>query len=977
MTCSSILMPTIWSTPAKQKKAPTVEDVIASGDSVLTANSHYRTYEIKGGAADFSCSNLRIRFAANAKIVSIKHLPDGKELLNLNAPNSGFYLIGRDAKPIPFASLHKLDNQTFMVESARGSQKVIFTIAESSSYIAFKIKSLIGIPKSSNYTLAFDIKGDHRLRPMPLDYMTFFEGWDPLERKFPVKWPSLWMGSENYLGEKIPRGGFALYYDGSEQEEDDILMSIWANENLPHPKVDYAWDEAGVKRWMKQWTEEFADRSSFWYSHVKGRDELDRLLPHLVKMDVKEVHFYHWTWHDSAHHCRVKKGGFFPKGREDLVDFSQDLLKLDKRLSLHYNWCEINQTDPDFVGTTPRKDFADWGRGTIGKSIDKDDTSIYFIPEPGVELPSREWHDAPPPALNHWVHYNFIHIGDEIIRFEEARNTEGKVWLLRNCKRGVGSTQPAAHQKNAVAKGLLANYGTQYIPKTFSPLFHEMIKEQVDLWNDTQMTNMNYDGANPHYWGGAHGIQIRIWLEEAYKQFDHPTFYDTGHGCQLWGHFEHYMNAFKKAEPIRMGFRGDMGVRPRTASISRAAATVDEAHLRMAQVASVKHSDFSMHIPLHYPSDWEQYGRFEELVELVRDWKEISPKLSDGQRQRIRNTMELPLNRGFTSKMVWWLNKEDGVTKIYPQKNPLTRREGDVKWGCQGGEVGWVTPQQYIKFGQTLELENPYHEQAPQFTLRVLSKMDYHSPKNISLFDREDKISNNTEMRLHRNETGLNIRFDNRKRNTFDGKNAPLLGTWKKKLDLTEHRGIGMIIEGDNSGAVVVIRSGSNRDYVVKIDFDGENYVEIPNGEAYWAGSDWGGPHRSGVGRYLYKPEQMQIGLGFVPANTEVNITLRGIKALKETTGVVEDPQIILNGGKGHLTIKGRIKSPQWLDYRGGATAKLYDENWNTISELPVEANAYRVSKGYQKFLVTAKNKPENTWVSTRFITEGEPIIVK
>ena len=956
--------------------APSVDELISKGDSVLTANDHYRTYEIKGGAAEFSCRHLHIRMASDTRLVSIKHLPDGKELLSANSPSLGFHLIGRNAKPIPFSSLHKLEGNTYMVVSKHGSQKVIFKVIESDDYIAFRIKSLVGIPKSSNYTLSFGVVGDHRLRPMPLDYMTFFNGHDPLDRKFPVKWPALWMGTENYLGEKLPRGGFALYYDDGDEAEDEIFMSIWANEKLPHPKVEYDWNIAGVKRWMKSWTETFSDRSSFWYSHVKGRDEFDRLLPHIDKMGIKEVHFYHWTWHDSAHHCRVKKDGFFPNGREDLVEFAQALYEGNKSLSLHYNWCEIDKEDPVFVGTKPRKDFADWGSGTIAKSIGKNDQTIYFVPREGVELPSREWHDQPAPALNHWVHYNFIHINDEIIKFDEVLNTEGKVWVMRNCTRGFGSTKPAAHAKNTPAKGLLANYGFQYIPKTHSPLFYEMINEQADLWNETQMTNMNYDGANPHYWSGASGIQIRIWLQEAYKRFDHPTFYDTGHGCQLWGHFEHYMNVFKKAEPIRMGFRGDMGVRPRTACISRAAATVDEAHLRMAQVASVKHSDFSMHIPLHYPSDWEQYGRFEELVKLVRDWKDISPKLSDSQRNRIRQTMELPLNRGFTSKMVWYLKKEDGKTKIYPQKNPLTRRAGDVKWGCQGGEVGWLTPQQYIKFGDSLELENPFQEQAPQFTLRVMSAMDPKSEENIGLFEDFDEISNPTEMKLKKADDGLEIHFDNRQRQTFNGKGNPMLATWKKSLDLRQHRGIGMLITGDKSGAVVLLRSGGKRDYAVKIDFEGEKYIEIPNGEAYWAGSDWGGPHKCGVAKDNYMPKQMHIGLGYVPANINVKVKIRKIKALKESSASVENPKIILNNSQGSLTIKGSVKTSQYLDYRGGENAKLYNENWNLISELPVEKKSYSAATGYQKFKVSSSSKSNKVWVSTRFITEGEPIVV-
>jgi len=963
--------------PAKQSGGG-VQDVIDSGDSVLTANNHYRTYEIKGGAAEFACDNLRIRIAANSQIVSIKHLPSGKELLDLSKPNMGFYLVGRNRQIFKFAEFHKLSADTYMVVSKHRTQKVIFSVVPSKKYIAFRIKELVGISKTSSYTLMFGIEGDQKLRPMPLDYMTFISG-NEIERRFPVTWPVLWLRGDDWKGEKIPRGGFALYLDEGEDHEDDVLAHIWANEGLPHPKVEWQWNVPGVKRWMKWWTEVFSDRSSFWYSHPKGPEEFERLLPYLDRMDVREVHFYHWIWRDNAHHMWVKKSDFFPNGRDDLMKFAKRLKNnYDISLSLHYNWCEINLDDALFVGTAPRKDLAGWGTGKLAKPIDETAATIYFEPDPGVELPSAEWHDQPPPALNHWAHFNFVHIDNEIIKFDQALNTENDVWVLRGCTRGVGSTEAASHDSSSPVKGLVANYGFQFIPETFSPIFDEMIKEQTDFWNESQMTNMTYDGANPHYWSGAKGVQIRRWLGQAYSQFDHPVFYETGHGAQLWGHFEHYMNSFKVAQPIRMGFRGDMGVRPRTASICRAAATVDEAHLRMAQVASVKHSDFSMHIPLHYESDWEKYGRFEELVDLVRDWKEVSKKLTDAQRSRIRETMEPPLNRGFTSKYIWWLRKENGATNIYPQKNPLTRRSGDVKWGCQGGEVGWVTPQQYIKFGDTLELENPYNAQPPQFSMRVMSKTDYKSEDNILLFTDISALDNPTEMKLHEDGAGMVISYDNKGRKVYDGKRNPLFATWKQKLDLRNHRAVGMYVTGDNSGAILVIRSGNRgRDYALKIDFTGKKYVEIPNGEAFWADSVWGGPHRCGVAKDDYQPGQMRIGLGYIPENTQMEIKVEGVKALREYEAKVINPTIILDDGKGSITVKGTLKSSQRFEYSGGSTAIQYDENFNVIAELGVVKKNYEADTGYHKFTVTAKNKPDNVWLSTRFITEGEPIIVE
>jgi len=965
---------------AKGKEAAVIE----SDDIVLKANVHYQAQSLQGQAAEFACRGFRMRMAADSRVVSLTHQPDGRELLDPAGKSPGFYMSdGPGGARIAFGNLYKLSDTLFMVTTPRTgyrqeSQKIVFSVTNGENYLAFRILELIGIPTTANYQIFFDLAGGPDLRAAPLDYMTFsnFNADHSDDRRLPVSWPAPWVRGQDHKGEKIPLGGFALYVRSGAADEDETLTHIWVNEGLPHPKVDWAWDAAGVKRWMDLWVKEFSDRSAFWYSHPKDPGEIDRLLPYLEKMGVKEFHLYHWTWQDPYGHCRVARNAFFPNGREDLIELANRLRGLGINLSLHYNFCEIPLSDPVRIGTTPSRHLAAWGAGSLARAIDPEADTIYFKPDRGTELPSRENHQQVPPALDAHMHYNFLRIEDEIVRFRDALNSNGETWELVGCERGVGTTEPAAHADGAQAEGLIAPFGIMFSPATYGPLFDEMVHELTDLWNEGQLRNIEYDGTNPAYWSGAAGTQYRRWLGQTYGQFDHPTWFGTGSHYQRWGHFEYWFNASRITQPVRLGFRGDMGVRPRTASLSRAAATMDEAHARMSQVAAVNGNEFGMSLPLHYPSDWERYGRFEEMVDAVVNWKSASRMLTDEQRRKIRDTLKPPLTRGFCSDIVWWLRKEDGETRIYPQKNPLVRRSGDVMWGNNGGEVGWITPEQYIRFGDSLELENPFAEQPPMFTLRVMSRTDCADKDNIDLFTDIAAIRNPTEMKVERDGRALRLSYDNAGSNDVDARDGSLLAACPGDLDLSGHRALGLWIVGDGSGATLVVRVAPHRDYAVKLDFDGKRYVEIPNAEAYWTDANWGGPNRSQAAAFNYKPHEIGIGFGHVPAATKVSVVVEAIRALKEHESTVERPVIAIDG-KRRLTVQGNVSTSQWLDYRGGETAALYDQDWNKLADLPVVPEDYAAGTGWHTFTVSAERVLPNTWMAVRFITEGDPIAVE
>ncbi|MGB0409119.1 MAG: hypothetical protein ACPGIC_03905 [Opitutales bacterium] len=111
--------------------------------------------------------------------------------------------------------------------------------------------------------------------------------------------------------------------------------------------------------------------------------------------------------------------------------------------------------------------------------------------------------------------------------------------------------------------------------------------------------------------------------------------------------------------------------------------------------------------------------------------------------------------------------------------------------------------------------------------------------------------------------------------------------------------------------------------------------------------------------------------VGLVPASTQANITVEGIKALKEQDSKLINP--VIHCGAQSIQVLGTVQTGQYLEYTGGETAKVYDCNWNLIAELDVLKSGQGVDTGWQTVSVTADND-EQPWMEIQCIVEGTPI---
>ncbi len=217
---------------------------------------------------------------------------------------------------------------------------------------------------------------------------------------------------------------------------------------------------------------------------------------------------------------------------------------------------------------------------------------------------------------------------------------------------------------------------------------------------------------------------------------------------------------------------------------------------------------------------------------------------------------------------------------------------------------------------------------------------------------------------------GLQISCDNAadERRTFED----AIPFCSRRVDMTRHRGIGLEVTGDGSGALLVIRI-PGRDYLVPIDFTGSRYIEIPKGEVSWADDRWGWRVATHHADYA-QVDRIHLGFGAVPGKTRASVEIRNLRALREISTQLQDPVIQI--GAGTLRCTGAVQSSEYLEYSGGQTARVYDRNWNLLRDLPVETVDFSMPNGEETVTITGSGGSPVPWLDVQIMTDGTALVV-
>ncbi len=959
-----------------------------------------------------SSERFVLEFSADGHPQSFKSKEDGQEFLAANDPGHGFYLLCRDNVPLRFEQL-TLEDGKLVAACADGLPRVTFRIHEDETYLALRVERLEAVPATPDYSMHFHMKLSKPVRVFELDYMTEARGGSEVV----VDWRHIWnRDPEN------PKGGFALYQPKDEADEDETILRIWVNEGLPHPRVEGNWDLAAARAWVDRWLAEYGDQSRFWIA-ARTPDELYAAVPYAEKAGVREVYLFTDTWRggDSQPFWATRQLNWgintavFPRGEEDLRAFSDYLRERDMHLKLHWISGGIGLRDPKYVGNAPDPRLASWGRGTLAADVGPADRTIQFRPEPGVSAPFRLpagdfWRRYTyPPALHREYDYEFMVVGDELIRVGAFEDTDQDVWRLMDCQRGAGATRRADHETGEAVRGLISAYGQQLLPENDSSLLEEMARNYAEMLNRCGIANVEYDGLELHAYNGRSWGAFKF-ASLVYSHLDHPvTAYSSG-GTAPPAHMEYRLNATKNAGRDRQ-----KGIVPILLDQPfRPASHVLDVHWGMSQTCAHGFTMYNILKPeplfginIH---TLQGHGQTGQILETASDWKRVNQLITPEQRTQIRDTMfhedDLLAQAGSheQSELVHVLTRGAGQWEIYPAKVLTRPGNEDVRWQ-DGQEHGAISPRQFFKPGESLTLANPFAAQSPRIILRVLWAFDSGDKAgtaakgsgtdnrgadsafeyvkmtssargsagptgNVLLQPSPDELRNQRDTRFSVDGEALVIEANN----PLDqpAVNEDNLPEWSRSLKMTQRRGIGMWVIGDGSGAILTFQIPGG-DYVVPLTFTGRRYIEIPNAQVAWSNGHWG--WRMGSKRCYYEQVNWcKIGFGMIPPRTNPRASVEGLTALGEIATELRNP--VLHAGETRLAIQGTVASGQYLTWEGGPTAAVYDANWNSVAELPVIDKGFLAPNGEFDCQITADEGAHMPWMELQLMTRDAPMLV-
>lgn len=295
-------------------------------------------------------------------------------------PKGGFVLLrfnGRTIDEIPLTRLQRQGNRLQVDSPTNPGPVFSFTIRESSRHVSLRLDTVSSDLSDRSTSLVFRLNLVNGAVTAPVDYIAVDNS---KGTKVDFRWPYLWNTSP-----RDPKGAFAIAPKGTDIENDRALAEIWAQEPLPHPAIGRPWTETEVMSWIDRYQKTFAGLNRVTLS-AKTPEELSTLTPTIQQMGAKRVYLHTDTW---RYHYWPSTNSFvnvntqvFPKGREDLIQYSKQLHAQGIQLQLHNVSGGIGRLDKEFItstGVDPR--LESWFQGTLVRALGPKDKEVVVSPD--------------------------------------------------------------------------------------------------------------------------------------------------------------------------------------------------------------------------------------------------------------------------------------------------------------------------------------------------------------------------------------------------------------------------------------------------------------------------------------------------------------------------------------------------------------------------------------------------------------------
>lgn len=201
--------------------------------------------------------------------------------------------------------------------------------------------------------------------------------------------------------------------------------------------------------------------------------------------------------------------------------------------------------------------------------------------------------------------------------------------------------------------------------------------------------------------------------------------------------------------------------------------------------------------------------------------------------------------------------------------------------------------------------------------------------------------------------------------------------SWRVDASMSKARGLAVTVVGDGSNSTLVVRlfGRGAREYVVPIDFTGQREIIIPNGEMSWSDVNNGLMHDTKYMNYG-GVVNASVRLGIVPPKTDAKVTVKGIRMLEECEAVVSN--LTIKSKSGSLRVMGDLKSGEYVWYRGGESADIYDSNYKLLRSVECVNKNFVMPSGESTISISGKSSAKgNVSLQYLLMAKGESIEIK
>ena len=779
---------------------------------------------------------------------------------------------------------------------------------------------------------------------------------------------------------------------------------------------------------MAEYIEAFRNYSEM-YVTGENLEELKRCVDYAARLNMANIYLHIPTWgaryHPTDRDTYDLNKKIFPNGHSDFRELCEYAASEGVGVTIRTLSHSISLENPVYVSSKPDQRLSHFWRGNLVEAIDADADRLVIRSD--QTLPTSHGMPGFKREANPRAEYRFVLLGDEVLKYESYETHADGTITLKVAKernklmRGYGRTQAAAHAPGASVRILAGTFGDKVSADHDSTLLDEVAQRYADFNNTMQLNNASFDGLMLYTINTPYGETKFPGL--VYSKLDHPTFADSSIGPPRWGFFETEFHQVREAlgldKPraipgrmqVRLGLHDDYWPAPSPYGYSYA--IVPNAVARYMW-CSLQEQDSLHDLKI---KTLEGSGLVERYAAAIDQWRRYGPQLPDPVKQRIFNAYS---GRGkYPIQVEHFRFEEKGRDLDVIPFQPMRRKEGDRGWGFIQ-EHGPVYTYQYTRPNTEglVQVDNPYHGQTPEFIIRVMQDFDrnqfsaksskegiedsfdrllgvsprpvqkIHADKEQGAVEHDLMIPLDPEqgkaaqlksgqMRLEVEPEGARIAYDNQsarvKSLSYDDDKESEVVSYQVSANLDKARGLGVVLTGDGSNALLVIRirGGRARDYVIPIDFVGRRYVEIADPQVSWSEARW--PITEAWKRWRGDHvNTVLVGFGSVPSKTDASVFIEDIRLLPEKPTALINP--VIQYGEGSLEIQGAIPSDRYLWYQGGDRVGIYDLNWNPLETLPVVSNGAQVPSGRSDIRIHNHHPERDPWLECQFFVKDQPV---